>query len=160
MDAGLWIGLDEGVNYIGVSSPYTYYTNSTGTLGTIYTVLKDKNRLLMGTNHGLFVADIIRNNNYYDFKNIRLIPNSQGQVWTLEKYDDQILCGHNDGTFLVEGNTLRQISNVTGGWSIKQYNDLLIEGTYTGLVVFKKDTQGKWSFRNKVKYFTEPTPTP
>jgi hypothetical protein len=158
MDTGLWIGLDDGVNYIDVSSPYTYYTNSTGTLGTIYTVLKDKNRLLMGTNHGLFVADIVRNNHYYDFRNIRLIPNSQGQVWTLEKFDDQVLCGHNDGTFLVEGNALRQISNVTGGWCIKQYNDLLIEGTYTGLVVFKKDTQGKWVFRNKVKYFTEPTP--
>jgi DNA-binding CsgD family transcriptional regulator len=111
----------------------------------------------MGTNHGLFVADIIKTSGSYDFTNIRLIPNSQGQVWTLEKFDNQILCGHNEGTYLVEGNSIRQISNVTGGWTIKQYNDLLIEGTYTGIVVFKKDKQGKWAFRNKVKYFNEPT---
>ena len=156
-DDGLWVGLDEGVNYIDVLSPYTYYTNSTGTLGTIYSVLKDKNLLYMGTNHGLFVADIKKENDLYDFVNIRLIPNSQGQVWILEKLDNQIVCGHNEGTFLVEGNSIRQISNITGGWCIKQYNDLLIEGTYTGFVIFNKDKQGKWAFRNKVRYFNEPT---
>lgn len=156
-DNGLWIGLDEGVNYVDILSPYTYYTNSTGTLGTIYTVLKNNDKLYMGTNHGLFVADIIKANNIYAFTNIRLIPNSQGQVWTLEKFDNQILCGHNEGTFLVEGNSLRQISEVTGGWCIRQYNDFLIEGTYTGLVIFNKNKQGKWTFRNKVRYFNEPT---
>lgn len=154
---GLWVGLDEGVNHIDIASPYTYYTNSTGTLGTIYTVLKDKDKLYMGTNHGLFVADIVKANGNFDFTNIRLIPNSQGQVWTLQKFDNQILCGHNEGTYLVEGNSFRQISNVTGGWTIKQYNDVLIEGTYTGIVIFKKDKQGKWAFRNKVRYFGEPT---
>ncbi len=156
MDNGLWVGLDEGVNYVDVFSPYTHYTNTTGTLGTIYTVLKDKNQLYLGTNHGLFVADIFKDNFNYNFTNIRMIPNSQGQVWTLEKFDDQILCGHNEGTFIVEGNQFRQISNVTGGWSIRQYHDMLIEGTYTGIVVFKKNEKGKWVFRNKVKDFNEP----
>ncbi|HEY4789615.1 MAG TPA: hypothetical protein VIH57_26375 [Bacteroidales bacterium] len=157
MDNGLWVGLDEGVNHIDIASPYTYYINSNGTLGTIYTVLKDNDRLYMGTNHGLFVADIVKTSGNYEFTNIKLIPNSQGQVWTLEKFDNQIICGHNEGTYLVEGNSLRQISNVTGGWTIKQYNDFLIEGTYTGIVIFQKDKQGKWTFRNKVKYFGEPT---
>jgi hypothetical protein len=156
-DHGLWAGLDEGANYIDASSPYTYYTNSTGTLGTIFTVLKDGNKLYMGTNHGLFMADIKNTDHFYDFTNIRLVPNSQGQVWTLEKFDNQIICGHNEGTFLVEGNSLRQISNITGGWCIKPYNDLLIEGTYTGIVIFNKDQHGKWAFRNKVRYFDQPT---
>lgn len=154
---GLWVGLDEGMNHIDIASPYSYYANSTGTLGTIYTVLKDNDKLYMGTNHGLFIADIVKSNNNYNFTNIKLVPNSQGQVWTLEKFDNQILCGHNEGTYIVEGNLFRQISNVTGGWTIKQYNDVLIEGTYTGIVIFKKDKEGKWVFRNKVKFFDEPT---
>jgi hypothetical protein len=46
--------MDEGVNFIDILSPTTYYTNTSGTLGTIYTVYKNANDLLMGTNHGLF----------------------------------------------------------------------------------------------------------
>ncbi|MBA4322086.1 MAG: hypothetical protein C0408_04650, partial [Odoribacter sp.] len=154
---GLWIGLDEGVNYINIFSPGTLYTNSTGTLGTIYSIIRDSRKLYIGTNHGLFKADISQINEDYSFSNIEIIPQTQGQVWTIEKFDDQILCGHNDGTFMLDNNVFRQISNITGGFCIRQYNDLLIEGTYTGIVFFRKDQNGKWSFRNKIKGYSEPT---
>lgn len=156
-NSGLWVGLDDGASYIKVLSPRTLFTNSTGNLGTIYTVLKDNNKLYLGTNHGLFEALITVLNEDYSFSDVRLIPHTQGQVWTLEKIDDQIICGHNDGTYLFDGKTFRQISDVTGGWSIREYNDLLIEGTYTGIIFFRKDDQGKWTLRNKIKGFSEPT---
>ncbi|MDO9340453.1 MAG: triple tyrosine motif-containing protein [Bacteroidales bacterium] len=154
---GLWIGLDDGANYLNILSPRTLFTNSTGKLGTIYTILRDKDKLYLGTNHGLFEAVISQVNEDYSFSDIKLIPHTQGQVWTLERYDNQILCGHNDGTFLLDGKTFRQISDITGGWSIRQYNDLLIEGTYTGIIFLRKDALGKWTFRNKIKGFSEPT---
>jgi DNA-binding CsgD family transcriptional regulator len=156
-DEGLWIGLDEGVNYFSVFSPGTIYTNSSGTLGTIYSIIHDKGKLYLGTNHGLFVAAISKVNEEYSFNDIRQISGTQGQVWCLEQFDDQILCGHNDGTFLLDGSVARKISGITGGWSIRKYNDLLIEGTYTGIVFFKKDKDGRWTFRNKIKGFNEPT---
>ncbi len=49
------------------------------------------------------------------------------------------------------------ISSITGGWSIKRYSDLLLEGTYTGIVSFRKDEEGKWQFRNRISGYTEPT---
>jgi ligand-binding sensor domain-containing protein len=156
-DNGLWIGLDEGANYFNVFSPGATFTNSSGTLGTIYTTIQDKGKLYLGTNHGLFVAKIKNLNEDYSFSDIKLIPGTQGQVWTIDQYDDQILCGHNDGTFLLDGSDVRKISDVTGGWTIKRYNDLLIEGTYTGIIFFKKDNKGRWTFRNRIKGFIEPT---
>ena len=54
----LWIGLDEGVNYINPDSPYEQFSDKNGSLGTIYTVIRKDNLLYFGTNHGLFVADI------------------------------------------------------------------------------------------------------
>ena len=102
-DNGLWIGLDEGANYFSVFSPGTIYTNSTGTLGTIYTVFCDGEKLFLGTNHGLFETSVNRLNEDYSFTDFRLIAGTQGQAWTLEKYDGQILCGHNEGTFLLNG---------------------------------------------------------
>jgi DNA-binding CsgD family transcriptional regulator len=156
-DNGLWIGLDEGANYFNVFSPLAIYTNSSGTLGTIYTIFQDKGKLFLGTNHGLFVATIQSITEDYSFSDIKLIEGTQGQVWTLEQADSQLLCGHNEGTFLLDGPGVKKISNITGGWSIRKYNDLLIEGTYTGITFFRKDINGRWTFRNKVKGFIEPT---
>jgi DNA-binding CsgD family transcriptional regulator len=154
---GLWIGLDDGANYLNLTSSRTIYANLTGNLGTIYSILRDSDKLYLGTNHGLFEANISQINEDYTFSDIRLIPNTQEQVWTLERFGNQIICGHNDGTFLLDGGVFRQISDITGGWAIREYNDLLIEGTYTGIILFKKDANGKWTFRNKVKGFNEPT---
>jgi DNA-binding CsgD family transcriptional regulator len=156
-DNGLWIGLDEGANYFSVFSPGTIYANSSGTLGTIYSVIHDGGKLYLGTNHGLYVATINKTREEYSFNDIRLIAGTQGQVWCLEQFDNQILCGHNEGTFLLDGQEVRKISGITGGWSLRQYNDLLIEGTYTGIVFFRKDNKGKWTYRNKIKGFIEPT---
>jgi DNA-binding CsgD family transcriptional regulator len=156
-DNGLWIGLDEGANYFNVFSPGAIYTNASGTLGTIYSVIHDKGKLYLGTNHGLFVATIKNLNEDYSFSDIKLISGTQGQVWTVDQYDDQIICGHNEGTFLLDGSVLRKISDITGGWTIRKYNDLLIEGTYTGIVFFSKDINGQWRFRNRIRGFSEPT---
>jgi DNA-binding CsgD family transcriptional regulator len=156
-DNGLWIGLDEGANYFNVFSPIATYINSSGTLGTIYSIIHDKGKLYLGTNHGLFVATMKKMNEDYSFSDIKLISGTQGQVWTIDQYDNQVLIGHNDGTFLLQGSGVRKISDITGGWAIRKYNDLLIEGTYTGIIFFKKDLNGKWIYRNKINGFYEPT---
>lgn len=156
-DKGLWIGLDEGVNYINPRSPITHYINSSGTLGTIYALLKQNNQLYIGTNHGLFLADIDKKGLIYQFNNLRFIPESQGQVWALELFENQIVCGHNEGTFLVNNEKLTKISSVTGGWSFMPFGQYLLGGTYTGIVVFDKDYLGNWRYKNKIESFTEPT---
>jgi DNA-binding CsgD family transcriptional regulator len=156
-EEGLWIGLDDGANYISTSSPVTYYTNTSGDLGTIYTAIRDRNHLYLGTNHGLFAAAITTNNRSYHFTDLSIIPNTQGQVWKLAQYDGQILCGHNEGTFLIDGLTAEKISDVTGGWSVKPYGDLLLQGTYTGIVSFRKDQSGRWIYRNRIEGYIEPT---
>ncbi|MFN8209954.1 MAG: triple tyrosine motif-containing protein [Bacteroidales bacterium] len=154
---GLWIGLDEGVNYYSIFPLFTVYTDPSGTIGTIYSVLREKDKIYIGTNHGLFIATVFERNQDYSFSRFKLIPGTQGQVWTIEKFDGRILCGHNDGTFQVDGTTAIKISDVTGGWSIREYNDMLIEGTYTGIVFYRKDRDRGWVFRNKIETFLEPT---
>ncbi|MCU0456787.1 MAG: hypothetical protein MUE74_10830, partial [Bacteroidales bacterium] len=154
---GLWIGMDDGANYINVYSPITLFADFSGTLGTIYSAVREDSRLYLGTNHGLFAADIKHERGDYSFPNLRMIPGSQGQVWTLQKFNEQILCGHNDGTFLLENESLVKISDVTGGWSLKQYNDILLEGTYTGIISFALDGKGKWKYRKRLQGYIEPS---
>jgi DNA-binding CsgD family transcriptional regulator len=154
---GLWAGLDDGVSYINLMSPFMQYKTDSGTLGTIYALLEKNNILYIGTNHGLFMADISRNAQRYSFSNLRLVAHSQGQVWSLEEIDGQIICGHNEGTFLVKGNELEKISAITGGWSFIEHNDYMLGGTYTGITVYDKDLNGKWKFRHRVSGFNEPS---
>ncbi len=156
-EKGLWAGLDDGANYLETSSPVAFYENSSGDLGTIYTVIRDRDYLFLGTNHGLFATDIENGEGSYRFTDLRIIPGTQGQVWKLSQYDGQILCGHNDGTFLIDGLKAVRISDVTGGWSVRPFGNYLIQGTYTGIVSFRKDIAGNWSLSSRIDGYAEPT---
>jgi ligand-binding sensor domain-containing protein/DNA-binding CsgD family transcriptional regulator len=156
-DNALWAGLDDGASYLSLSSAITQFLNTSGTLGTIYSIIRKDSSLYLGTNHGLFVTGIRSNQGDYSFPGLHIIPNTHGQVWKLAEFDGQILCGHNEGTYLLDNGSFRRISNVTGGWTMKRYNEFIIQGTYTGIIVLGKDTEGKWNFRNTINGYREPT---
>jgi hypothetical protein len=126
-EKGLWVGLDEGANYVNLDSPFRLFHDINGTLGTIYTVIRKDRLIYLGTNHGLFVGNILNNQGEYDFSDFSLMQNTQGQVWKLYEYSDQLLCGHNEGTFLIRDRNLRKISEVTGGYCFTGYHDLLLQ---------------------------------
>ena len=157
----LWTGLDNGIDRVELNSPLYFYLDKAGQFGTVYSSLIYKNNTYLGTNQGLFYSPWNHGNgnrmNTFDF---RLIPNSQGQVWDLSIIDDELICGHNEGAFKVTGNQIEKISDINGGWTIKRLNnnpDYLIQGTYTGLVLFKKDGKGQWKFYTKIENFGEPS---
>ncbi|MBK7938088.1 MAG: hypothetical protein IPJ82_13785 [Lewinellaceae bacterium] len=89
----------------------------------------------------------------------RLVEGTQGQVWQLQVVDNQLLCGHNGGTFAIDGAVAAKISDVTGGWctvNIPGRSDLLLQSTYTGLVLFRKNAAGRWQFAHRIGGFNEP----
>ncbi len=154
---GVWIGLDDGASLLSVNSPVKHFADLSGNLGTIYSAIREGDLLYLGTNHGLYIAVIEARGNSYSFRELQMIDNTQGQVWLLERHGDQILCGHNDGTFLTEGATARRISDVTGGWSLAEYNGLLLQGTYTGIISFDREGDGEWRYRNRITGYWEPS---
>lgn len=160
-EQNLWTGLDNGIDRVELNSPLYFYLDKAGQFGTVYSSLIYQNNIYLGTNQGLFYSPWTPESgnkfNAFDFK---LIPNSQGQVWDLSLVDGQLLCGHNEGTFRVTGDHMEKISAASGGWTIKKLNsnpDYLIQGTYTGLVLFKKDSRGQWVYFSKIENFGEPS---
>ncbi|HMI03293.1 MAG TPA: triple tyrosine motif-containing protein [Pedobacter sp.] len=157
----LWTGLDNGIDRVELNSPLYSYFDKDGQFGTVYSSLIYKGNIYLGTNQGLFYSKWTGGNgdsfNAFDFK---LIPNSQGQVWNLTEIDGQLLCGHNQGTFRVTGDKFENISAAAGGWTIKKLNsnpDYLIQGSYNGLVLFRKNAAGLWAFHHKIEGFGEPS---
>ena len=146
----LWLGLDHGIDLVALRAPLTFFTDQSGKIGTVYTATRWKNQLYIGTNQGVFLRD---------GGAFRLVAGSQGQVWQLSVFGDQLICGHNAGTFRIDGPAAHPISEVTGGWctvSVPHHPELLVQGTYTGLVVFRRPPGGAWRLDHRVEGFSEP----
>lgn len=149
----LWLGLDNGIDYVVINSPLSFISNSND-LGTGYCCKVFKGNLYMGTNQGLFVRPFNAEHNHQAFE---LIQNTAGQVWSLQEFDGELICGHNSGTFLIEGNNARKISNVEGVWKyiqLKNNPNYLVGGYYNGLILLKKGING-WMFEKIIDGFKE-----
>lgn len=157
----LWLGLDNGIDYLQVNSPFTFLYHPDG-LGSVYTSIVHKGKLYVGTNSGLYVKNWPEEN-MISTEGFRLVPNTGGQVWHLGVYDGILLCGHNNGTFQIENETAQQISSEPGGWAYfraLQDDNFLIGGTYNGLTLYKKEQDERgWSFVQKIKGFNESSRT-
>ena len=153
ISGNLWLGLDNGIDYVNINSPITFLKQSDG-IGSGYTSIIHNGKIYLGTNQGLFVKN-------WDDKdkniNFRMISGTNGQVWYLGVHDGVLLCGHNNGTFIINGVEAHQISNYQGAWkfhTLKRFPGTLICGTYSGLIHFKK-VNNSWIFAGKIKGFDE-----
>lgn len=148
-DRNVWMGLDNGINCLNLQSPVHSYVDDTGFLGTVYSAVLHNGILYIGTNQGLFAK------HYNSNENFQFIPGTKGQVWSLYLYDNTLFCGHDFGTYIINGETATCIAQGVGTWKFEPnpYNkNQLIQGTYTGLSVLEK-TANSWKFKNRIKGF-------
>lgn len=148
-DKNLWIGLDNGINCINLKSPVKSYLDNTGILGTTYASITHNNKLYIGTNQGLFCKDL-NSSSKFEF-----VQNTKGQVWNLFSYQNTLFCGHDSGTFIVNGTSANLIYNASGTWKFvpsSPGSNLLLQGNYNGISVLEKKNNS-WVFRNKIKGF-------
>lgn len=145
----IWLGLDQGIDLIKLSSPLISYQTNNNPLGSTYAAAIWKGKLYVGSNNGVFVKKWLSSEPFYQ------IPGLEGQTWSLKVVDDQLLCGHNDATFRIEENGVKKISSITGGWFFQpvfsKNEQFLLQGSYTGLHVYKKNKTGEWTYGFAVK---------
>jgi len=151
-DGNLWVGLDKGIDMIQLSNPIRFYKDQQSDIGAIYGAEYVGGRLYVGSNQGLF-----RWENKGGKDGFQIVNGTQGQVWELQNFDE-LLCGHNKGTFSISGDTSVQISEISGGWMIARaphLEDVLIQGTYSGLIKYQKSEKG-WEMAGRIEGFSEP----
>ncbi len=149
VDNNLWLGLDNGISYINMRSPFRVYRDNRGVAGSVYASEVVNDILYLGTNQGLFYKEI---NSDTDFK---LMAGTQGQVWSLKVIGGSLFCGHHKGTFLIDEDGAGRIADVAGTWKIEEIEgqpNLMLQGNYDGLYVLEKSGSG-WQLRNKISGF-------
>jgi AraC family transcriptional regulator, chitin signaling transcriptional activator len=149
VDKNLWIGLDNGINCINLKSPIKSYVDNTGILGTTYSAITHNNKLYIGTNQGLFCKELYSNSKF------EFVQNTKGQVWNLFSYQNTLFCGHDSGTFIIDGTRANLIYAASGTWKFiptSPESNLILQGNYNGISVLEK-INDNWVFRNKIKGF-------
>jgi ligand-binding sensor domain-containing protein/DNA-binding CsgD family transcriptional regulator len=149
----LWLGLDNGIDYLTVNSPITFIQNPDG-FGAGYASVIYNGRIYLGTNQGLYVREW---NNNDPRKNFMMIPGTDGQVWYLGVHKGILICGLDKGTYIVSGEKARLIDNIKGGWKyyeLKNHPGYMIGGTYSGIILFHWE-HGTWRFIRQIEGFNE-----
>lgn len=125
----LWLGLDNGIAYIEVNSPISIFYDSSGVLGSVYSVASTSRGYLMASNHGVFK---------FENKQLSMISNTQGQAWNISKIQEQYLIGHNEGTLIYKDGLLNKLSTINGGWNLAKsaINNSLLQATYSGVIIY------------------------
>lgn len=152
----IWLGLDMGLSYVMLESSYGNLLGANNTIGTGYTSAISGNQLYMGTNQGLFAIP-------YPLQNSILPPKAQtvegvvGQIWSLQNIDGTLLCGANDGAYIVGAGTVRRIDGLVGTWGFRKLNDhpgYLLTCDYDGLAVLKQEG-GSITLHSRLSNFHE-----
>lgn len=151
----LWLGLDKGIDYVMINSPIYDLFGNTNLYGAGYASLLRGNSLYLGTNQGLYLSGY---NEGKPLSEIKLVPEIQGQVWSLDQIDSQVFCSSDKGVFVIENSgTVRKIEGVGGAWGLRlltNHPDRILGSSYQGFFVLKKERQ-QWIFSHYIKGFNE-----
>lgn len=146
----LWLGLDIGISFINLSTQFSVYNDTKGTIGTVYSSVLHNGYLYLGTNQGLFYKPRQSDSDFV------FVPGTNGQVWSLKIIDDLVFCGHHLGTMIIKNRKVQYtIFDSPGTWDFKRLaNDptIILQGNYSGLSLLEYSS-GQWRFRNKIKGF-------
>jgi len=145
-NSNIWLALDNGLSVINEKSPFTIFNDLDGKLGTVYAYKKFRDYVYVGTNQGLFYREANGDNEF------KLMKGTSGQVWSLVEINNDLFCGHNSGTFVINNSNASFVPGTSGSWTFRKSNtnDLIFEGNYNGINVLEK-INNRWTLRNSLE---------
>lgn len=161
----LWLGLDNGIDYVEINSPFSVIQMNEEITGTGYTSIIHDDKLYLGTNQGLFYTPWNEEQSAINKFQFLPVANSRGQVWNISKLGNRIIIGQHKGAGYLDGDRIIPFSSIQGAWKFTQLEsnpDFALEGTYNGLYLYKKKKEAateldQWELVDKIKGFDEST---
>lgn len=147
----LWVGLNNGIDYLEINSPVSIINEQVGLEGTGYAAMVWKDVIYLGTNNGLFALSISED----DLGEYQLIEGTEGQVYNLSVVRDKLIVNQHKGSFqLSENNKLTPIRG-EGTWrASRAWNDRMLLGSYTGMSIYDM-SNGLWQESKRFEDFDE-----
>ena len=155
----VWLTLFNGIAYLDLSSSFIHYGAESGLYGSVYSTAIYQNHLLVGTNQGIYRASVTEKNTIEKGKGkFKRLPSSTTAIWNLAEIDHELFVNNHLGFFKYTANGLEEVyASPAGSWDqcfIPGDNKYLIQGTYSGFLLYKK-VQGEWTFQSQICGYTD-----
>lgn len=145
----LWVALNNGIDYLKFSLPFSLINEEFGIEGTGYAGTKFNSKVYLGTNNGVFALNSSPN------KTFRFIEGSEGQVYGFSNLESDLFLNHNRGLFEIDNNKLRQINNI-GNWSVLKTAkpNIIVGNGYRGVSFYERKNNA-WQYVRSIANFDE-----
>ncbi len=156
----LWLALDKGISMVRLSKPIQFIQSFSPSIGSIYSLnFLPPDKLYLATNQGLYSGNFSVSSN--SLTRVQVDSQIKGQVWALDRFDNQLFCGNNEETYQIAPE--RKIVSLSKGGmcmskGIIHGREVLIQGTYSDLVLYLKEGN-KWKFHSNIRDFLNPIKT-
>lgn len=142
-DNNLWLGLDDGIDFIAYNNAIKHIYPEKMNEGKGYTSLIYKGELYVGTSNGFYKIPL-KGKTDLSFVNGDFVPiaNIKGSSWVLVNINGDLLMGHHDGAYEIKGDRLLRLNMRTGYHSFLPYynvlpSKLVLAGNELGLDLFE-----------------------
>jgi len=134
----IWLGLDKGICNIQINRSIMDFPNPKGLIGTIYDVQEENGNIYFATSLGLYYSTIANLSHINDKQNFKLLANTEGQAWSLQKLGKHLYCCHSKGVYMVDGNQGHFIYQGSSVINLTEINsNIAIFKAYNGLYVLR-----------------------
>lgn len=145
-DRNIWMGLDNGIDYIAYNNAVTHINPALFNDGGGFSVTSFENRLIFGLSTGIFSVP------YQPGGDLSYTPNliralAGGQTWQVTTVNGDLLAGRDDGFYRIEGDRLILQTRSSGYWDFKPlrfpgFEGKFVGGNYYGINLFQQNGNG------------------
>ncbi|RUT78268.1 helix-turn-helix and ligand-binding sensor domain-containing protein [Ancylomarina longa] len=152
----LWLAMDNGLSHVELNSDVKYKIDVEHAPSAIYSVIKHKGYVYVGTNNGLLYSKFNKDLMQLDFRDLKPMKGISGHIWKLEVLKGELICSSNDGIYTIVADHQIPLSEAAGGTDFEILRldgvEWLIESTYYKIRVFKR-INNQWVFSHFVDGF-------
>lgn len=146
----LWIGYDNGIDYIPLESPFFFLYSSKSAIGSGYASCAYGGKLYLGTNQGVYLTELPASAIGTPV-DARFVDGTSGLVHCLRQVGGTLFCGGRYFFMTIDGVTARRY-DLRGVWNVNTIGtdeSNVILGTYFGLYLMRHESGG-WTAPRKV----------
>ncbi len=146
----LWVGLDNGIDYVALNSPLFFLDSKSEAIGAGYCSVLYQNNLYLGTNQGVYrthgapQAPLLAETQF--------VEGTGGQVHCIIPFDNKLFCGGRNFFIMIDGTQVVKFP-IRGVWHVCRVgnrDDLLLIGDYWGLKTLRK-TGNSWTVSDEIE---------
>lgn len=156
MDNNVWLGLDNGISYVELNSPFLNLLGINNSVGTGYVAQVMGSQLYLGTNQGLYVmptTQALYANPSLPSVKPTTVQGLTGQIWNVRLIGNTLLCAADMGTFSVHGDQAVKVNGPIGTWDfvpLRDHPGYALSCDYNGFFILKV-TEGGATFSHRLK---------